>query len=373
MQNHPQALLRRSTRLAISRALSFLAILALLVMTWPVPMAHAATLTKIKDTLSTVTASTIANHTIQFVTPTGVQETADTIILTFESFTMGSFALLNFDLAVDADANCDGAWTEKTLATSAAAGTWGVGQASQVVTFTPPTDAASGEITAGVCVQIEIGSNATQGGGGAAQITNPAAGNYDLDFTGNFGDTGAASVSIIADESVNVTSTVDEYITFTITDTTIGYGALDSTAARWATGDLAGSATDSAAAHTMTLATNAGTGYAVTYNGATLTSGSNTIDVAAITNDADGTAGSEQFAMGFSTNGDATVATGYDHNATPASRDWTFVASTTTTVLSEIVPTATETFSAFYLANISGTTQPGTYTTNVTYIATGTF
>ncbi len=365
--------MRRSTRLAIRRAFSILSILTLIAATLPVQKAQAATLTKIKDTLSTVTASTIANHTIQFVTPTGVEASTDTITLTFETFTMGSFALTNFDLAVDGDANCDGAWTDKTLAASAAAGTWGVAQAAQVVTFTAPTNAASGEITAGVCVQVEIGSNATSGGAGSAQITNPATGNYDLDIAGVFGDTGAASVSVIADDSVNVTSTVDEYITFTISDTTIGYGALDSTAARWATGDLAGSATDSAAAHTMTVATNAGSGYAVTYSGATLTSGANTIDVAAITNDADGTAGSEQFAMGFSTNGDATVATGYDHNATPASRDWTFVASTTTTALSETVPTATETFSAFYLANISGTTQPGTYTTNITYIATGTF
>ena len=123
----------------------------------------------------------------------------------------------------------------------------------------------------------------------------------------------------------------------------------------------------------MAISTNANNGYAITYNGATLTSGSNTIDVASITNDADGTPGTEEFGMGFSTDGDATIATGYDHNATPANRDWAFVDSTTTTVVSETGPTATETISAFYLANIAGNTEAGNYSTSITYIATATF
>ncbi len=263
-------------------------------------------------------------------------------------------------------------------ASAATAGTFTAGTASVKIRFTASSTytfqniAFNGQAS-GTRVYLRSSS------GGTAWNLN-VAGTRDVRYS-DVKDSNACgqAPNIQAYDGTNVDSTgnscwdFDASITFSISDTTIGYGALDSTAARWATGDLAGSGTDSAAAHTMTVATNAGSGYAVTYSGATLTSGANTIDVAAITNDADGTAGTEQFAMGFSTNGDATIATGYDHNATPASRDWTFVASTTTTVLSETVPTATETFSAFYLANISGTTQPGTYTTNITYIATATF
>lgn len=161
-------------------------------------------------------------------------------------------------------------------------------------------------------------------------------------------------------------------ITFSISDTTIGFGSLSSGAAQWATGDLNGSATD-VAAHTLSVATNARNGYVVTYSGPTLSGTGGTIDAATIANDADGTQNTEQFAMGFSTNGDATIAAGYDHNATPANRDWNFIPSTTTTIASEIGSTATETISAYYLANITGVTEAGVYSTNVRYVMTSTF
>ncbi len=161
-------------------------------------------------------------------------------------------------------------------------------------------------------------------------------------------------------------------LTFAISDTGIGFGSLSAAAARWASGDGTGSASD-VAAHTLQITTNARNGYAITYNGATLTSGSNTISAATITDDADGTPGSEQFAVGFQTNGNATIASGYDHNATASLRDWNFVASTTTTAVSETAATATETISAYYLTNISSVTEAGAYTTTITYIATATF
>ncbi len=161
-------------------------------------------------------------------------------------------------------------------------------------------------------------------------------------------------------------------LTFSVSDNAIGFGSLSSSAARWASGDDTGSSSD-VAAHTLAITTNARSGYAITYNGATLTSGANTISAATITDDADGTPGSEQFAVGFQTNGNATIASGYDHNTTASLRDWNFVPSTTTTAVSETGATATETISAYYLANISSITEAGSYTTTITYIATATF
>ena len=363
--------MKNSHFIAIRRVASIVAIFLLVfVLAPPYHKAQAANLTSISDTLDTLVSSADADHTILFVTPTGVESSTDTITIDFTDFTTTSVAFGDIDLAEDNDGGCDGSWTDKTLAATAAAGTWGAAIAADVLTLTPPTDATTGEIDAGYCVQVQIGTNAA---GGSNQINNPADTNaHTLEIAGNFGDTGKFSLDFVADDSVNVTSTVDPSITFAISDTTIGFGTLDASNPRWANGATTGSGTDTAA-HTLSIGTNATDGYIVTYNGATLTSGSDTITVASITNDANGTQGSEEFGMGFSTDGDATIAAAYDHNATPANRDWAFVASTTTTIASEAVPTATETISAFYLANIAANTEAGTYTTDITYIATATF
>jgi hypothetical protein len=219
---------------------------------------------------------------------------------------------------------------------------------------------------------VLIGTNAA---GGNAQFTNPNDTNtHSFDIAGTFGDTGSFAIDFVADETVNVTAVVDPSITFAISDTAIGFGTLTTANARFATADAAGSDTDSAAAHTLTVATNATSGYAITYLGATLTSGADTISVATVSNDADGTPGvAEQFAMGFSAADNATIAAGYDHNATPGNRDWNFVAATTTTIASEAGPTDSEAISAFYLANVVGSTEAGNYSTNIAYIATATF
>ncbi|MBU0612863.1 hypothetical protein KKB10_02495 [Patescibacteria group bacterium] len=359
--------------ITIRRIASIIAILLVVFISAPpYHKAQAANLTSISDTLSTLVSSADANHTIYFVTPTGVESSTDTITIDFTDFTTTSVVFGDIDLAEDNDANCDGSWTEKTLAGSAAAGTWGALITSDILTLTPPTDASSGEIDAGYCVQVEIGTHAA--GPGTNQINNPGDTNaHTIEIAGNFGDDGKYSLDFVADDSVNVTSTVDPSITFAISDTAIGFGTLVSANARWATADALGAASDSAAAHTISIGTNATDGYIVTYYGATLTSGSDTIDVAGLTDNADGNPGTEEFAMGFSTDGDTTIPAGYDHNATPASRDWTFVASTLTTIASETVPTATETISAFYLGNIAANTEAGVYSTNITYIATATF
>lgn len=334
----------------------------------PLRPAQAAALTSVKDVMTDITAaSATPNHTISFIAPSTVTN-GSTITVTFPA----GFSLTGIiEDDVDIAGSVEGELT--TAADCTGVDKAGVGISGQVITFTLCSGDA-GDFTGAETITIEIGTNATSSGTGANQIDNPGAGTYVISIGGTMTDSGSLAVSIIADDTVNITSTVDSTITFAILDTTIGFGTLSASAARWATGDLAGSATDSAAAHTMTIATNAASGYAITYNGPTLTDLlSHTISVASITNDADGTPTSEQFAMGFSTDGDATIAAGYDHNATPANRDWTFVASTTTPVVSEIVPTATETISAFYLANIAATTEPGAYSTNVRYVATGTF
>lgn len=337
--------------------------------------AQAASLTSMRAIASRLAENTNSSYVIYFVSPTGIQSgTSDDIILTFSSdFVLAAEAAANFDFAVGDSGTCTTAsFTEETVALTASATEWGVDVTGDVVTFEPETDDTH---AGGLCYRIEMGPAATTGGTGAADtVQNGALDNDDtIVFSGGFGDTGTISIDIISNDQVTITATVDPTITFTIDDNAIGFGTLSNTTGRWATADATGANASPAlptAANVLTIATNATSGYALTYNGATLTSGGNTIDVATIVGDGDGSQDTEQFALSLSTSGDATIASGYQRDATP---DWNFVASTTTTIASETGPTSTETFSVSYLANIRGNTEAGAYSTTLTYIATGTF
>ncbi len=372
-------MIKKQTLLAkyISKLGRLLLVLVLLVVSanLEIKTTEAASITTFSDTMSRLKASTLSNHDIRFVTPTGVDASTDTITLTFSAgFTMGTFALLNFDLNVSASSSCTSFGTAKTLATSAAAGVWGIGQSGQVVTLTAPTNATTGEITAGRCVQVLIGSGASTGGAGAIQITNGSIGSSDtVAIAGVFGDTGTAAVEIISNDQITVSATVDPTITFTLIDASsadnaIGFGSLSSASAKYANAASTGSGSDVTAVN-MTVATNATTGYVLSYSGDTLKSGSDSIAVATITADADGTPGTAQFATGYTASGGSTVVTAYANG----SNNWSYVANTTTTIVSRTTPTNTETIAGHYLANIGGSTPAGSYSTTITYIATGTF
>ncbi len=355
-------------KVIFKRVINSLVIVSLLAVTLNFGyQAQAASLTTLSDNLSRLRVSTLADHTIRFVTPSGLIG-GQTITLTFDAdFTMGSFALNNFDLATGA--TCGAIGTERTLGTGAASGaTWQVGQSSQVVTFTSGTDT----ITAGHCVEVQIGANATSGGAGALQITNPGtAQTATMAVSVNSGaDTGTAGISIVDTnfDQVSVTAAVDPTISFAISDASIGFGTLSSSAARYATGDTNGTGVEGSA-HNLTVSTNATSGYTVYVLGATLTSGGNTINAiggSATTS----SVGTEQFGINVAASGGSGTATApyatasnYAYNATATQDD----------IGSSTGPSATTTFAISYLANILATTEAGSYTTTLTYTATGSF
>jgi hypothetical protein len=364
-------------RAIISKFALFAMVMVVLGIISPAP-ADAAVLTSLSDTMSRLKASTLSDHDIRFVTPTGADASSDTITLTFSAgFTLGTFAVANLDLAVSASSACTTFPTEKTLAASAGAGTWGAAQSGQVITLTAPTDATTGEITAGRCVQVQIGANATAGAAGASIITNGATGSSDtVAVAGTFGDTGTAAVEIITNDQVTISATVDPTISFAISANAATFGTLASGTGRWATGAGANASagtdpTSSNTAHTLTMSTNAASGYVVTYNGATLTSAGNTIAPATITGDSDGTPGTPQFALcGKATTGSPTVTAGY---VCGTNSDYNFAASTATTLVTKSTPVSGDVVSVAYLANISGATPAGSYTTALAYVATGTY
>ncbi|MBI2551343.1 hypothetical protein HYV73_03290 [Candidatus Uhrbacteria bacterium] len=176
-----------------------------------VSVAFAAILTSYSVTPSAQSTGEVTNHVVRFVTPTGVDSSTDTVKLVYEAgWDLTALSSpLDFDFAVDDDGACDGPFTDETLAVAAAAGIWGVGIAGQEIAFTPPTDAAAGEIPGGRCVQIEVGTISGFGGAGVNQIVNPAVeGNFEVAVTGGFGDANQAAISIVSDDEVEITASV---------------------------------------------------------------------------------------------------------------------------------------------------------------------
>ncbi len=162
---------------------------------------------------------------------------------------------------------------------------------------------------------------------------------------------------------ITVTASVDETLTFTLTSATVALGTL--------TTSTTGSGTN-----TMTAATNATSGYSITVNGTTLTSGANTIT--ALAAQTASTQASSQFGINLKDNATPNVGTEVSGGGSGTATanygtidQYRFV--TGDSVASASAPTNSNTFTVSYIANIAGSTAAGSYTTVLTYIATATF
>ncbi len=333
-------------------------VIGLLTLSSGVQTAYAAAITAASDTLSSQKVSTLANHDIQFTTPTGVAS-GQTIIITLPSDFSIAAAMDFTDMDVLDDAS------NVTLAASPSGATWGaVRTSATVITLTNGTTV----VTAGSVMRIKIGTNATNQSTGVRQITNTTSnGSKVIAISGTFTDTGNITVNILTDDQVAVTATVDQSLTFSISDNTIGFGSLSSSAACYAQGTAACSASE-VEAHNVIVGTNAGSGYSMTLNGTTLTSGAFTITAIGASNTASAI-GTEQFGLRMTaTGGSGTVTAPY-----AASGFALNTASFPSQVASASGSSANTTYSARYIANIASNTEAGAYTSTLTYVTTANF
>ena len=327
-------------------------------------VADAASLTALSDTVSNLTASAVANHTIQFTSPTGLASGA-TMILTFDNSTSIA-TLLDFN-----DIDFRYGATDVTLAAAPSGATIGVVRTSgTIITFTNGTTV----IPASQVIIIKIGTNTTIGGVGTRQITNGAVGTTTLRISGTFNDTGVMSTTIISNDVVTLSAEVLATLSFTLSSNAIYFGNLRSSGSScWAQGSNPGyvacPTVAEAEAFNMTASTNGTTGYTVSVQGPTLTSGANTIAALAVSTAP--AIGTEQFGIRANASGGiGAVSAPY---ATAAQYAFAANGSTASTVATASAPSATTTYSVRYMANISGVTRAGSYTAAHTYIATGNF
>jgi len=202
-----------------------------------------------------------ANHTFRFTSPNGVLS-GGTIVLSIPSFNVP----IGFDFG-DIDVTDDGA--PITLAAAASGDTWGVATTATSITFTTSTSSGPTAVASSSALVITMGTNATVGGAGNTQITNPGtAGSYELTVTSGQ-DSGQTRIAIIDD--VLVTANVNTVFTFTIegvaTSSSVNGAATTTVASSTATlipfGTLA-AASSSVMAQDFRVTTNAANGFVVT-------------------------------------------------------------------------------------------------------------
>ena len=174
-------------------------------------MAEAANLTYMKDTLSDSAPGTVSNHTIEFLSPTGVGSNA-TITVTFPN----GFNISTSSVGVaDVDFEINGV-DETLVAGAPAAGQWGFtisGQDFRLLSGSAESLASNASAT------IKIGTNAD--GPGVNRVTNPTATiSFEFSVTAGASDAGQFRVAIV--NNVLVTANVDTTLVFTVSGVASG-------------------------------------------------------------------------------------------------------------------------------------------------------
>lgn len=252
---------RASYTFSVLQAIAATVSLAIIMWSLGVPsirLAEAANVTTFSDTLSDSAPSVAANHTIEFVTPSGLDQ-GEIITLSFPAGFTGIGSLTEDDLDLEVNG------VDQDLGAAASGATWGVTAAGSDIAIESDTST----IGANATVTIEIGTNAAHQATGTNQITNPGtADSYVISVDLDSGDTGDTRVAIV--DEVQVTATVETQFTFTVngvssgatpntSDTTGG----DTTATEVPFGVLEAD-TASTAAQNLEVVTNANNGFVVT-------------------------------------------------------------------------------------------------------------
>lgn len=313
-----------------------------------VPGAQAGEYEDETDVLTRLKASTASSHDITFDLSSGVAFDADETI-TVDFGEDSSYFVVDGPGSATADFGFNDG-TERTIVDvdGACAGHDGVNDvvvgivdATGVVTFT-----ACGTFTSsssGATINIEYGTVA----GGTNRVTNPTAQNdVPIYLAGTVGDTGSIAISILSDDQVVVTATVDATFTFDIDSPTCALGTLN-------TGSV------SSCNYDVTTSANSEDGYATTIvEDGDLIDGSNDIDDVS---DGTVTAGVEEYGIGL---------TGTDRSFT----DERPITSSAQTIASDATgPISSQAVTVTHKASIVSTTSAGSYSHTVTLVSTGTF
>jgi hypothetical protein len=277
--------------------------------------------------------------------------------------------------------------------TSAAYGTHSGVTFTSIVNTTngaPYLSRTSASVTAGTTVTEQL-----------TGITNPSTANQpfyiristfaSIDTTGSPTDTGTVAASTA--NQITLTGTMPESLIFCTGATISTTGGVPdcSTATSGAISfnQLFSPSDTATATSQMSASTNASTGYSITVNGPTLTSGSNT--VTAMNTAGVGVRGTSQFGLNLIANTTTTSTPAVGTDLAPVSNTTNYkgqpltgygTADTFKYLSGDPIansadggagPTDSQIYTTSYIVNVNGAQAVGTYTTTLTYICTATF
>jgi hypothetical protein len=211
------------------------------------------------------------------------------------------------------------------------------------------------------------------------------------DTTGSSIDTGVVAASI--SQQITLTGQMPESLIF-CTGGTVGTNAgipdcSTATSGSIVFNQLFSPTSTATTSSQMAASTNAGSGYSVTVNGATLTSGSNTITT--MGSATTGVHGLSQFGLNLVANTTSTSTPAVGANVAPTPNGTNYrgeaaspydTADTFKFATGNIVASSTnggaggtdaQIFTVSYIVNVPGSQPAGTYTTTLTYVCTATF
>lgn len=370
----------------------FVIALALTLQTLFVPNASAAQITARSLTLVAKPSpsdggskpSGNVNHQFQFTLPTS----AVTQSLKFEYCTTAA----NDSITPACVTPTGLTTTSATLGSELGLTGWSVNNSTNGAPFLFRTNGSPIGAGTQVTLRLDTITNPSTVGTFFVRITSYATNNA----TGGVTDSG--TVAATTNEPVVVEGTMPESLVFctgATVSTTLGVPDCSTATAGNVIFDQLFSPTDTAMTTSqMAASTNAGSGYTISVNGPTLTSGSNTI--AGMAAAATSNPGIAQFGLNLraNTNGAApgfpgasadiaAISDGVNLNGRPTT-DYAIidsfkfvsgdvVADSNFNAAGSAEPTNAQIFTASYIANVPGSQPAGTYTTTLTYICTPTF
>ena len=315
-------------------------------------------LSNLSDTMSTVAPSVVASHAIIFKSTSGITA-SQTITIAFSSgWVTTGLTVGDITMAYGTTSACGSSLTMS--------GATGFTPTNSSPTITLTAGASLSSIPAGDFICINISSATTA-------ITNPSAGSYTITLT-TTNDAATTITVVIVANSVVVSGTVNQSMTFSLTGNSAALGQITT-----------GTAIQNCADY-FDFATNASGGGSVTYTGVTLTAANGTDTFAGTGECATGCTSNTahtQFAFNLMHNtapttcGTAaaattsgtpigTVATGYNTGGT-------YQFHTGDTIASCSAPIVSTRYYIAFLANISPTQPAGNYSTNLTFTASATY
>lgn len=158
---------------------------------------RAALLTYVSDSISFHNVNAPANHSIAFITNSGVQAGENIQIAFNSAFNAGAVDYTDIDIEDNG--------IDLNLGPVASGATWGVSWLGNTLIISSDTAVIPG----GHAIEIEIGTNATHQTVGDQQIINPAVkGAYGVVIAGTFADNGNATVYVVDDSTISVSAVV---------------------------------------------------------------------------------------------------------------------------------------------------------------------